>query len=135
MIDTKNRTFLHVIILIVGGLLFVSSIILDKIDSFWGGLGIAMGILSIARLLQVARISKNEDYAKKWNTNKRDERNIHISTEARSKTFYFSVLIEGILIIVFTALNMVELTRFLSFLITGQLIIYLFIFFALKSKY
>ncbi|MFP3918670.1 hypothetical protein U5N28_12740 [Lysinibacillus telephonicus] len=131
----RNRTFGYVVILVVGGLLFVPSIILEKIDSFWGGLGAALGILAIVRLLQVARINKNKNYAKKWSTNNNDERIIHISTEARSRTFYFTVIIEGILIVLFTALNMMELVKVLICLITGQLMIYCFMFYALRSKY
>lgn len=128
----RNRTFSYAVILIVGGLLFVFSEILGRLDSFWGGLGLASFIFATLRLLQILRLKTNKDYAEKRSIDINDERNIYISKEARSKVFYYSVMIEAIFMIVFTALDMTEYTKVLSSLFAGQLFLYYFLYFVLR---
>ncbi len=135
MVNTKNRSLWYGVTLFASILLLSSTVIFEKMDSFWAGLSVALGLLAILRLLQVTRIKTNENYAKKWNVERKDERNIYISNEARSKTFYYSVIIEAILIIAFAGLNMVEYTKILSCLIAGQMIVYWLTYFVLRSKY
>lgn len=135
MKNSKSRTLWYVMLLIVGGVLFLSSEILEEIDSFWGGLGIALSILAILRLLQLTRIKTSEEYAKKWVISNKDERNIYISNEARAKTFLYTVIIEAILIIIFTALNMTDYIRVLSCVLVGQIVIYWLLFLILRKKY
>jgi len=132
-INLRHRTFSYVIILIVGGMLFVLSEILGRIDSFWGGLGLALFILATLRLFQVLRLKTSKDYAKKWNIDVNDERYIYISKDARSKAFYYSVIIEAILMIIFTTLDMTEYTKILSCLFVGQLLIYFILYFVLRK--
>ncbi len=116
----------------VGGLLFVLSEILGRLDSFWGGLGLALFILALLRLIQILRLKTNKNYAEKWNITVNDERNIYISKEARSKTFYYSVMIEALLIILFTTFNMPEYTKVLNVILVGQLFIYYVLYFVLR---
>ncbi|MCU9612652.1 hypothetical protein OEV98_03615 [Caldibacillus lycopersici] len=129
----RNRTVYYAIIVIVGALLFVLSEIVGEIDSFWGGLGLASFIFATLRLLQILRWKTNKNYAEKRNITIHDERNIYISKEARSKAFNYSVIIEAIIIIIFTALNMTDYTMVLSCLFVGQLLIYYVLYFILRK--
>lgn len=129
----RSRTLSYAFILIVGALLFYSSEILARMDSFWGGLGLALFLLASLRLLQVLRLKTNSKYAEKWRIEVTDERNIYISKEARSKTFYYSVMIEAILLFIFTALEMTEYTKVLSAIFVGQLCLYYVMYLVLKK--
>lgn len=133
-IKMRNRTFSYTFILLIGGLLFFLSEILDRIDSFWGGLGLALIILSTLRLLQLLRIQTNKDYAEKRSIDINDERNIYISKEARSKAFYYSVIIEAIFIFIFTAFDRTEYAKVMSCLFIGQLFIYYVLYFVLRKR-
>ncbi|RUL54032.1 hypothetical protein [Lysinibacillus antri] len=129
----EKRVFSYVIILIVGGVLFLLSEIFGKLDSFWGGLGLALFIFAMLRLIQIRRIKTNEEYAEKWSIASNDERNIYISKEARSKAFNFSMMIQAITLIIFTSLNMTEYIKILSYLFVGQLCIYFALYFVLRK--
>jgi len=69
------------------------------------------------------------------NVENNDERNRFLAEKARSMTFYYSILIEAIGIIVLRILDYDEPSTIIGFAICIQLIIYWLSYLWLKKKY
>ena len=131
----KNKLFWYMALLFIGIALYVSAEYLNVIENFWGGMGIGFVIISAIRLGQIGRYKKDPQYAKQWDVKNNDERNQYIATKARAHTFYYSIIVAGILVIVLYMLELSDIAQVVSMMLCGQLIIYWITYFFLKSKY
>jgi uncharacterized membrane protein len=91
--------------------------------------------ISVIRLIQLYRYKNDYEYADKVNVENNDERNRFLAEKARSMTFYYSILIEAIGIIVLRLLDYDEPSTIIGFAICIQLIIYWVSYLWLKKKY
>ena len=85
----KKKTIAY-IILLIGGAVILGLGTAGIADSFYSGMG--GGIISIIRLVQLVRFSKDKKYAKKVEIEVSDERNIYISNKAKSMAFNWGIL-------------------------------------------
>ncbi|MER2108305.1 MAG: hypothetical protein ABS949_15325 [Solibacillus sp.] len=131
----KSKLVWHVALLLIGAALYVSAEYLNSIDSFWGGMGIGFIVISAIRLGQIGRYKRDPEYAKQVRIKNNDERNQYIATKARAHTFYYSIILSGIGVMVLYMLNMPDIAQVVSMVLCGQLIIYWLVYFFLNSKY
>ncbi|MEI4624060.1 hypothetical protein KFD70_27635 [Bacillus pfraonensis] len=135
MQNVKSRMIWYMALLFIGIILYISAEFFEVIDSFWSGMGIGFVIVSIIRLVQIGRFKNDAEYAKKLTVKHSDERNHYLANRARSHTFYYSILMEGVVIILFNIMDMSEIAQVIGMVLCGQIIIYWITYFLLKSKY
>ena len=135
MKNVESRTVWYSALLFVGTVLFILAELMELIDSFWSGMGLGFVVVSGLRLVQIARYKNNDAYAKKITVENNDERNQFLATKARSTTFYYSILLEGLAIVIFYILKNSDVAQVISMVLCGQLIIYWISYTVLKSKY
>lgn len=135
MKNVESRMVWYSALLFVGIVLFILAEFMEVMDSFWSGMGVGFVVVSGLRLVQIARYKNNDAYAKKITVENNDERNQFLATKARSTTFYYSILLEGLAIVIFYILKNSDVAQVISMVLCGQLIIYWVSYAFLKSKY
>ncbi|HDR5272238.1 hypothetical protein E8M24_33105 [Bacillus thuringiensis] len=135
MQNVKSRMIWYMALLFIGIIIYISAEFFEVIDNFWSGIGICFVIVSIIRLIQIGRFKNDAEYAKKLTVKHSDERNHYLANRARSHTFYYSILVEGVTIILFNIMDMSEIAQVIGMVLCGQIIIYWITYFLLKSKY
>lgn len=123
------------------GLLGITGVVLfllplfGVMDEFWSGMGAGLVGVSVVRLLQIARYKKDEDYAERVSVSNGDERNRYVAEKARSRGFYYSLLLECIGVILLRVFEQPEYSTLLGLLVCAQLLIYWGTWFYLRKKY
>ncbi|WP_019229800.1 hypothetical protein [Sedimentibacter sp. B4] len=131
----KNRTIYFGFIMILGISLFAASEIFGLLDTYWSGMGVGFIVISIIRLTQLHRYKNDDSYAEKMNVQNNDERNRFLAEKARSMTFYYSILIEAIALIILRILKFPEASTIIGYAVCVQLLIYYVSYLWLKKKY
>lgn len=131
----KNRTIYYAFIAILGISLFAASEIFGLLDTYWSGMGVGFIVISTLRLIQIHRYQNDDSYAEKMNVQNNDERNRFLAEKARSFTFYYSILIEAIALIVLRILKFTEASTIIGYAVCIQLLIYYVSYLWLKRKY
>ena len=135
MKNIESRMVWYSALLFIGAALFILAEFMEVLDNFWSGMGLGFVVVSGLRLVQIARYKNNDAYAKKITVENNDERNQFLATKAWSTTFYYSILLEGLAIIIFYILKTSDVAQVISMVLCGQLIIYWVTYAVLKSKY
>lgn len=135
MKNIESRMVWYSALLFIGAALFILAEFMEVLDNFWSGMGLGFVVVSGLRLVQIARYKNNDAYAKKITVENNDERNQFLATKARSTTFYYSILLEGLAIVIFYILKNSDVAQVISMVLCGQLIIYWVSYAFLKSKY
>lgn len=135
MKNVESRMVWYSALLFIGTALFILAELMELIDSFWSGMGLGFVVVSGLRLVQIARYKNNDEYAKKITVKNNDERNQFLATKARSTTFHYSILLEGLAIIIFYILKNSDVAQVITMVLCGQLIIYWVSYAFLKSKF
>ncbi|MBQ9842074.1 MAG: hypothetical protein IJO42_03070 [Clostridia bacterium] len=131
----KNRRWiLSVVYIVLGAALFGVSC-LELLDSFWSGMGAALLVVGVLRLIQFIRYRSNPDYQEKMETENKDERNRFLSMKAWSWAGYLFVFIAAIGTIVFKLLAMDQLMMLCSGGLCLLLILYWVSYLILRKKY
>ena len=87
-----KRFFAHGLVALMGIALLVLGC-LDMIDSFWSGMGAALVVVGVLRIIRTVRLHQDESYRQKVETEASDERNRFIrktfqSIRCNSKTIF-----------------------------------------------
>ena len=135
MKNVESRVVWYTALLFIGIALYIFAEFMELINRFWSGMGLGFVVVSGLRLVQIVRYKNNDAYAKKITVKNNDERNQFLATKARSTTFYYSVLLEAIAIIVLYIMQKTEVAQVITMVLCGQLIIYWVSYAFLKSKY
>ena len=135
MKNVESRIVWYTALLFIGIALYILAELMGIIDRFWSGMGLGFVGVSGLRLVQIVRYKNNDTYAKKMTIKNNDERNQFLATQARSTTFYYSVLLEAITIIVLYIIQKTEVAQVITIVLCGQIIIYWLSYAFLKSKY
>ena len=135
MKNVQGRTIWYALLFALGAVLFVLAQFMEKIEGFWSGMGLGFVLISAIRLVQLKRYKNDPAYAKKITVKNNDERNQYLSSQARSSSFSYSIIIEGIVIIALHGLGMTEMGRVVGMVMCGQLVLYWGSYFLLRSKY
>ncbi|MDO4733542.1 MAG: hypothetical protein Q4B50_08545 [Bacillota bacterium] len=99
--------------LIIGGVLLLCYQ-LELLDDFWQGIGCALLVVGLLRLLQHIRYKKNPEYREKVDTAYQDERNHFLANKAWAWAGYSFVLMAALASIVLRILGYVELVPLAS---------------------
>ena len=108
---------------------------LETLDEFWSGMGSALMVVGIVRLLRGYRLSRSEAYREKREVAETDERLHFIRNKAWAWTGYLFIMISAISTIVFRILGQDLLCMFLSGAVCLMLVLFWVSFFILKKKY
>ena len=134
MIMNRKHTIYHICILLIGLGLIVSSFF-GKVDEFWSGMGSALAVLGVLRLLRDFRLSKNAAYREKVEIEQSDERNKFLHAKAWAWSGYLFVLIAAIAVIVFKLAGQELLSLAASWAVCLILILYWSAYWILRKKY
>ena len=130
--DKKN---IYPIALIVAGLALIGLGFVEIVDEFWSGMGSALLVIGIIRLLRFYRLKKNEAYRDKMETAVTDERNQFIRMKAWSWAGYLFIMVSAIATIIFRVLGQDLLCQVASGAVCLMLVLYWVSYFVLKKKY
>ena len=130
--DKKN---IYPIILLVAGLALMGLGLAEIVDDFWSGMGSALLVMGIIRLLRFYRLKKNDTYREKMETAVTDERNQFIRMKAWSWAGYLFIMVSAIATIIFRILGQDLLSQFASYAVCLMLVLYWISYFVLKKKY
>ena len=130
--DKKN---IYPIVLIAAGLTLFGLGFAEIVDEFWSGMGSALLVMGIIRLLRFYRLKKNDSYREKMETAVTDERNQFIRMKAWSWAGYLFIICTALGTIIFRILGQDLLCQVSSGAVCLMLVLYWVSFFVLKKKY
>lgn len=131
----NNRRWLSHIVLFALGVGLIIAGGMEMVDDYWSGFGGGMAGVAVVRLIIMYRYSHNEEYRKNVNVNAKDERNKFIASQARNWSMFLSVVILGILCIVFQIMGQPLLSQFCGLTVCGMVVIYWVSYLLLRRKY
>ena len=130
--DKKN---IYPIVLLTAGLALIGLGIAEIVDEFWSGMGSALLVIGVIRLLRYYRLKKNDTYREKMETAQTDERNQFIRMKAWSWAGYLFIMVSALGTILFRILGQEQLSQFSSYAVCLMLVLYWVSYFVLKKKY
>ena len=130
----KKDVIFGVIWLLLGFALTVLSC-LETMDEFWSGMGSALMVIGIVRLLRSYRLSKSETYREKREVAETDERFHFIRNKAWAWAGYLFIIICALGVIVCKLLGQDLVCVVLSGAVCLMLVLFWGAFFILKKKY
>ena len=130
--DKKNT---YPIALLAAGLVLMGLGFAEIVDEFWSGMGSALLVIGVIRLLRFYRLKKNEAYREKTETAVTDERNQFIRMKAWSWAGYLFIMVSAVATIIFKVLSQDLLCQVASGAVCLMLVLYWISFFILKKKY
>ena len=130
--DKKN---IYPIVLLIAGLVLTGLGLAEIVDEFWSGMGSALLVIGIIRLLRYYRLKKNDAYREKMETAVTDERNQFIRMKAWSWAGYLFIIVTALGTIIFRILGQDLLSQVASGAVCLMLVLYWISFFVLKKKY
>ena len=130
--DKKN---IYPIVLLIAGLVLTGLGLAEIVDEFWSGMGSALLVIGVIRLLRYYRLKKNDAYREKMETAVTDERNQFIRMKAWSWAGYLFIMVTALGTIIFRIMGQDLLSQVASGAVCLMLVLYWVSFFALKKKY
>ena len=130
----KIKLSFNIVYVIIGCILIGFSV-LEKLDSFWSGMGSALLVVGLINLLKIHRLNKNEEYREKLEIEVSDERLQFIRNKAWAWSGYLFVLISAVACIVFKVMNLDQLSLYASFSVCLVLALFWVSHAIIKRKY
>ena len=123
------------IVYVIIGCILIGFAVLEKLDSFWSGMGSALLVVGLINLLKFHRLNKNEEYREKMEIEISDERLQFIRNKAWAWSGYLFVLISAVACIVFKVMNLDQLSLYASFSVCLVLVLFWVSHAFIKRKY
>ena len=123
------------IVYVIIGCILIGFAVLEKLDSFWSGMGSALLVVGLINLLKIHRLNKNEEYREKLEIEVSDERLQFIRNKAWAWSGYLFVLISAVACIVFKVMNLDQLSLYASFSVCLVLVLFWASHAIIKRKY
>ena len=124
----------NVIYIILGGLLFGLGCA-GIVDEFYSGMGVALLLVGVLRLIRVYRFHKDDDYRQKVETEVADERNRFLRNKAWAWAGYLFILIASVSVILLKVVHQDFLSMVISGVVCLMLVLYWGAYFVLQKKY
>ena len=131
----KKKDIIFGVIWFLLGLVLTVLCCLETLDEFWSGMGSALMVVGIVRLLRSYRLSRSKTYREKREVAETDERLHFIRNKAWAWAGYLFIIICAIGTIIFKLLGQDLLCMFLSGAVCLMLVLFWASFFILKKKY
>ena len=130
-----DRRIVACMIYAVLGITLLCLGIAEMVDAFWSGMGSALMVIGIVRLLRSYRVRRDEIYREKREVAETDERIHFIRNKAWAWAGYLFIIICAMSTIVFKLLNQDLLCMASSGAVCLMLVLFWESFFILKKKY
>ena len=128
----KKKDIIFGVIWFLLGLVLTVLCCLETLDEFWSGMGSALMVVGIVRLLRSYRLSRSKTYREKREVAETDERLHFIRNKAWAWAGYLFIIICAIGTIIFKLLGQDLLCMFLSGAVCLMLVLFWASFFILK---
>lgn len=131
----QDRRIVAAIIYIVLGAVLLALGIMEVVDEFWSGMGGALMVVGVLRVVQFFRYRNNEEYREKAEVAAKDERNHYIRNKAWAWSGYLFILIAAVAVIVFKVAGQDTMSFAASMAVCLLLVLYWVSFLVLSRKY
>ena len=131
----KKKDIIFGAIWLLSGLVLTVLSCLETLDGFWSGMGSALVVIGIVRLLRGYRLSKSETYREAREVAETDERFHFIRNKAWAWAGYLFIIICALSTIVFRLLGQDLLCIASGGAVCLMLVLFWVSFFVLKKKY
>lgn len=119
----NKRWILNIFWILLGSALILCGM-LEKLDSYWSGMGGGLLAVGIMRIIQLLRYRKDPEYRENWDTAVSDERNKFLASKAWAWAGYWFVIISGVATIVLQILGRRELSTMAGFSVALLVLLY-----------
>ena len=130
-----TKKLISYILTIAVGATLLTLAIAGVLDSFWGGMGASLLVMSILRLSQLYLYKTDKAYHEKMDTEVSDERNRFLRNKAWAWAGYLFVMLGAVGAIVFKLMGKEELMMMASFSVCLIMVFYWISYTFLKKKY
>ena len=130
-----TKKLISYILTIAVGATLLTLAIAGVLDSFWGGMGASLLVMSILRLSQLYLYKTDKAYHEKMDTEVSDERNRFLRNKAWAWAGYLFVLIAAVCTIVFKVMGQELLWQVTGLSMCLIVTLYWICFFILRKKY
>ena len=130
-----TKKLISYILTIAVGATLLTLAIAGVLDSFWGGMGASLLVMSILRLSQLYLYKTDKAYHEKMDTEVSDERNRFLRNKAWAWAGYLFVLIAAVCTIVFRVMGQELLSLVCSCGVCLLVTLYWICFMILRKKY
>ena len=131
----NNRKILsYGIYILLGVILWILGMI-EMVDEFWSGMGSALVLVGILRLVRIYRFKNDEAYREKMEIETTDERNRFIRNKAWAWAGYLFILVAACAVIILKVMGQEVLSMAASGALCLMLILYYVSYFILRKKY
>ena len=107
----------------------------EIVDEFWSGMGSALVLVGILRLVRMYRFKNDEAYREKIEIETTDERNKFIRNKAWAWAGYLFILISACSVIILKVMDQEVLSMAASGALCLMLVLYYVSYFILRKKY
>ena len=107
----------------------------EIVDEFWSGMGSALVLVGILRLVRMYRFKNDEAYREKMEIETTDERNKFIRNKAWAWAGYLFILIAACSVIILKVMGQEVLSMAASGALCLMLVLYYVSYFILRKKY
>ena len=130
----KKHTLYNISLLIIG-IPLIALALFEVVDEFWSGMGSALTVIGLIRMLRSYRLNKSEAYREKMETFEKDERFQFLRSKAWAWAGYLFILISAVCVIVFKIMGLDTWSLAASYSVCLLLVLYWISYFVLKKKY
>lgn len=131
----NDRRMIAAICYIVLGAVLLALGVMEVVDEFWSGMGGALMVVGVLRVVQFFRYRNNEEYREKAEVAAKDERNQYIRNKAWAWSGYLFMLIAAVATIALKIAGQETLSFAASMAICLLLVLYWVSFLVLSRKY
>ncbi len=131
----KKKDIVFGVLWLFLGLVLTVLCCLETLDEYWSGMGSALMVVGIVRLLRSYRLSRSETYREKREVAETDERIHFIRNKAWAWAGYLFIIICALSTIVFKLLGQDLLCMVFGGAVCLMLVLFWACFFILKKKY
>ena len=131
----KKKDIIFGLLWLLLGLVLTLLCALEALDEYWSGMGSALMVVGVLRLLRGYRLSRNETYREKREVAETDERLHFIRNKAWAWAGYLFIMVCAVGSIVLKILGQDLFCMVLSGAVCLILVLFWVSFFVLKKKY
>ena len=131
---SNRKSLSYGIYILVGVILWILGMI-EMVDEFWSGMGSALVLVGILRLVRMYRFKNDDAYREKMEIETTDERNRFIRNKAWAWAGYLFILIAACSVIILKIMGQEVLSMAVSGSLCLMLILYYVSYFILRKKY
>ena len=134
MKNIKRKISYYLAISLVGLTLMITNS-LDEMNSMAFGLGSALLVIGLIKGIQLYKVSKDKEKLKQYEMIQNEERLKFISNKSSSLTWYITLFVQYIAMIVLTIMKQYNYASLISYITSIQVLIYLCSYYVFNKRY